>query len=162
MANELFNEDELDINPASCERTVTVLDVHGRQVQIPIFSKPMLDRNFQAIIRDLRNIRNAIGDGTSDSPDGLDELNDRITDLETLIATLENSNVVLGKTDSSVNKGSSVTVSIWAGTFGSEADTGVNVTGVGNRWVNIGSGKWVLVAWNGTQPYIAAVECPPT
>lgn len=69
---------------------------------------------------------------------------------------------VIGKIDdSSISKGGSCTVSVYAGSGGSEADTGMNITGVYNRWINMTSttGKWCWVGWNADVPYLISVEC---
>ncbi len=70
--------------------------------------------------------------------------------------------ICLGKTDSSINKGASGTVSIWDGPEGSESDTGNNVTGVYNRFANVGSGKWVIVIFFRGKKYLIGAECPLT
>ena len=52
---------------------------------------------------------------------------------------------VLVKTDASHAKGATGTVSIYSGTTkGSETDTGLNLTGVYNRFATLASGKWAL------------------
>lgn len=63
-----------------------------------------------------------------------------------------------GKTDAAHNKGASGTVSIWSGTKGSETDTTENVT-AWNTFANIGSGKWVVVAWVDGGWELIAAEC---
>lgn len=68
----------------------------------------------------------------------------------------------LGKTDGAINKGASGTVSIWDGPEGEEEDTDRNMTGVYNRFANIGSGKWVIFAVFRGRKYIVAPECPLT
>lgn len=66
---------------------------------------------------------------------------------------------VLGKTDSISNKGSaSVTVSVWAGPYGSEANTDMDIPNVGNNFASVDSGKWVWVSLNGGSPYITQTE----
>lgn len=66
---------------------------------------------------------------------------------------------LLGKADSAINKAASGTVSIWAGTPGSESDTTVNITSVYNRFDNVSSGKWVGVSFKNGQPYLTEKEC---
>jgi hypothetical protein len=67
----------------------------------------------------------------------------------------------VGKTDSSHSKGSTGTISIYSGALGSESDTGVNMTGVYNRFANVASAKWVRCHWNqdGQQWELVAAEC---
>jgi hypothetical protein len=67
----------------------------------------------------------------------------------------------VGKTDGTHNKGGSGTISIYAGTLGSETDTGLNMTGVYNRFATLTSGKWVRCEWNETDGAweITAAEC---
>ncbi len=66
--------------------------------------------------------------------------------------------IVLGKTDSSHNKGASGTVSVWGGAAGSEADTTINITAY-NRFANVGSGKWVVCAYIRRDWYLISAEC---
>jgi len=54
----------------------------------------------------------------------------------------------VGKTDAAINKGNSGTISIFAGALGGETDTTVNMSGIYNRFANVGSGKWVRCHWN--------------
>jgi hypothetical protein len=67
----------------------------------------------------------------------------------------------VGKTDADHDKGATGTVSIYAGSLGSESDTGANMTDVYNRFADIASGKWVRCAWNhdGQQWELTAAEC---
>lgn len=67
----------------------------------------------------------------------------------------------VGKTDAAHNKGATGAVSIYTGTLGSETDTGVNMTGVYNRFANVASGKWVRCEWNGALSdwELTAAEC---
>lgn len=65
---------------------------------------------------------------------------------------------LLGKTDASHAKGASGTVSVWAGTPGSESDTGVNVTAY-NRFSAVATTKWVWLNHNGDGFYLVAAEC---
>lgn len=66
---------------------------------------------------------------------------------------------LLGKTDATHNKGASGVVSIYSGdTKGSETDTGRNVT-AWNRFANVGSGKWVIVACVDGGYELVAAEC---
>lgn len=69
----------------------------------------------------------------------------------------------VGKTDASHAKSSTGTISIYAGTLGSESDTGVNMTGVFNRFADVDSGKWVRCEWNPSSPgsdwELTAAEC---
>ena len=66
--------------------------------------------------------------------------------------------IMLGKTDASHAKGASGVVSIWSGVEGSEADTGVNVTAY-NRFANLATTKWCIVASIQARLYIIAGEC---
>jgi hypothetical protein len=67
----------------------------------------------------------------------------------------------VGKTDSAHAKGSTSTISIYAGTLGSETDTTANMTGVHNRFADVASGKWVRCEWNGQYNdwELIAAEC---
>lgn len=67
----------------------------------------------------------------------------------------------LGKTDAAINKNARGTVSVWDGAWGSEADSGANIESVGNRWANVGSGKWCYVAFSPLNgyPILTAAEC---
>lgn len=67
----------------------------------------------------------------------------------------------VGKTDAAHSKGATGTISIYAGTLGSESDTNVNMTGVYNRFANVASGKWVRCEWNEKTGdwEITAAEC---
>jgi hypothetical protein len=64
--------------------------------------------------------------------------------------------IKLGKTDASIAKNASGTVSVWAGS--TEADTLENITSH-NRLGLIGSGKWVISAYFNGKWYIIAGEC---
>lgn len=64
----------------------------------------------------------------------------------------------LAKTDATLNKGATGTVSIYTGTALSESDTGVNATGV-NKFANLGSGKWIVIARIDGDEYAVAGEC---
>lgn len=65
---------------------------------------------------------------------------------------------ILGKTDASHAKGASGTISIYAGTPGSETDTTINITAF-NKFADIASGKWVWAMPYGVNWYITAAEC---
>lgn len=66
---------------------------------------------------------------------------------------------VLCKTDAQSTKGGAgITCSVWAGAVGSEADTSMDITGVGNLFASVGSGKYVWVTLNGGSPYITQTE----
>jgi hypothetical protein len=73
-------------------------------------------------------------------------------------------NEVIGKLDGTLSQGGSQTVSIWAGTAGSEADTTVNVSSC-RDWLMksgataIASGKKVQVKWINGIPYVVNAEC---
>lgn len=54
----------------------------------------------------------------------------------------------VGKTDASHAKSATGTVSIWAGTHGSESDTTINMASVYNRFADLDSGVWVRAEWN--------------
>ena len=76
-----------------------------------------------------------------------------------LYGTLNTIDRVLGKTDAAHAKAASGTVSIWAGTAGSESDTTINVTGVWNSFAAVAITKWVEVEWINGQPFLVAAEC---
>lgn len=65
---------------------------------------------------------------------------------------------LLVKTDSSHSKGASGSCSIFAGTKGSETDTGENIT-AWNRFADLDAGKWAVAAYvvNGWE--LIAGEC---
>lgn len=67
----------------------------------------------------------------------------------------------VGKTDIAHAKGVTGTVSIHAGTLGSETDTTADMTGVYNRYADVASGKWVRCEWNGQYNdwELVAAEC---
>ncbi len=64
----------------------------------------------------------------------------------------------LGKTDSAISKNSSGTVSVYAGTPGSESDSSLNIT-VYNKFADVASGKFVWCHHNGNGWYLTAAEC---
>lgn len=70
--------------------------------------------------------------------------------------------VRLGKTTAAWNKGTTATINIWEdGTAGSETQTaGATLTGCVNKFANVATGKWVIVARgaNGSY-YLIAAEC---
>jgi hypothetical protein len=67
---------------------------------------------------------------------------------------------VLGKTDGASTKGSgTVTVSVYAGAVNSDADTTMNITGVGNEFADVETTKYVWVTRNGGVPYLTSAEC---
>ena len=54
-----------------------------------------------------------------------------------------------GKTTvAAIGKGSSGTINVYAGTLGSETDTGQTLPSVYNRYANAAQGKWVTCGWN--------------
>jgi hypothetical protein len=61
---------------------------------------------------------------------------------------------ILGKTDSTVTGGSTVTVSVWGGTSGSETDSGLEVTGCRLLRGFIPASTFVYVEFINGQPYI--------
>lgn len=65
---------------------------------------------------------------------------------------------LVGKTDASVVKGFTVTVSLWDGDFGSESDTGTNITAK-SYFSDIDSAKWVAVVETVRGYIIIAWEC---
>jgi hypothetical protein len=67
----------------------------------------------------------------------------------------------LGKANSaiSINTGASNNVSLWAGTPGSESDTGIDFTAY-NKFGEIDSGAWVWCEDNGSGWYITSAVCP--
>jgi len=70
--------------------------------------------------------------------------------------------VRLGKTSAAWNKGTTATIDVWeSGTAGSETQTsGVMLAGCVNKFANVATGKWVIVARgaNGSY-YLIAAEC---
>jgi flavin-dependent dehydrogenase len=70
--------------------------------------------------------------------------------------------VRLGKTSAAWNKGTTATINVWeSGTAGGETQTsGVTLTGCVNKFANVATGKWVIVARgvNGSY-YLIAAEC---
>ena len=70
------------------------------------------------------------------------------TDASVVLVTHSPMLSFVGQTDASINKGTSGTISIYAGPLGSESDTTDNMSGVYNRFANVGSGKWVRCQWN--------------
>ena len=70
--------------------------------------------------------------------------------------------VRLGKTSAAWTKGTTATINVWeSGTAGSETQTsGVTLTGCVNKFANVATGKWVIVArcHNGSY-YLIAAEC---
>jgi hypothetical protein len=69
------------------------------------------------------------------------------------------SGVFIGKADGDIAKGSSGTVSVWAGTPGGESDTGTNIANCYNRAVDISTGQWVTVMFVNGFPYVVPLEC---
>jgi flavin-dependent dehydrogenase len=70
--------------------------------------------------------------------------------------------VRLGKTTAAWTKGTTATINVWeSGTPPSETQTsGVTLTGCVNKFANVATGKWVIVARgvNGSY-YLIAAEC---
>jgi hypothetical protein len=66
--------------------------------------------------------------------------------------------VMLGKTDEAIAKGTTGTVSIYAGESGTETDTGNNVE-CKNRFADVDTGKWVAFTLIGSFHYLIAAEC---
>lgn len=64
-----------------------------------------------------------------------------------------------GKWDSDVSKGGSGTVSVWAGTIGSESDTSENVSSVYNRVKDVVSGDATYVSWVDDGWQASPAEC---
>lgn len=64
----------------------------------------------------------------------------------------------IGKTDASHSKGASGTISLYSGTGGSASDTTENVTAY-NRFADLDSGKWCLLAYIGGGWELVAGEC---
>jgi hypothetical protein len=70
--------------------------------------------------------------------------------------------VRLGKTSSAWNKGTTATINIWeSGTPPSETQTtGVSISGCVNKFANVATGKWVMLAKAGNGSwYLIAAEC---
>lgn len=68
----------------------------------------------------------------------------------------EEINEFIGKTDSTHNKNSQGTISIYDGNL---ADTGDNMASVENKFANVGTTKWVQVRWNAGKWHLVAAEC---
>lgn len=68
----------------------------------------------------------------------------------------EEANEFIGKTDSTHNKNSQGTISIYDGNL---ADTGDNMASVENKFANVSSSKWVQVRWNAGKWHLVAAEC---
>lgn len=71
--------------------------------------------------------------------------------------------VRVGKTTAAWNKGTTATIDIWeSGTPPNETQsTGQTLTNCVNKFTNVASGKWVIVARGGTGYwYLIAAECP--
>jgi hypothetical protein len=70
--------------------------------------------------------------------------------------------VRLGKTSAAWNKGTTATINVWeSGTPPSETQTsGVTLAGCVNKFANVATGKWVMLArcQNGSY-YLIAAEC---
>lgn len=70
--------------------------------------------------------------------------------------------VRLGKTSAAWTKGTTATINVWeSGTPPSETQTsGVTLTGCVNKFANVATGKWVMLArcQNGSY-YLIAAEC---
>lgn len=68
----------------------------------------------------------------------------------------EEINEFIGKTDSTHNKNSQGTISIYDGNL---ADTTDNMASVENKFANVSSSKWVQVRWNAGKWHLVAAEC---
>ena len=55
---------------------------------------------------------------------------------------------LIGKVDGAHNRGTTATVSIYAGPLGGETDTQHDLVGVYNRFGDVPAGKWVRCVWN--------------
>jgi hypothetical protein len=70
--------------------------------------------------------------------------------------------VRLGKTSAAWNKGTTATINVWeSGTPPSESQTsGVTLANCVNKFANVSSGKWVMLAYGGAGAwYLIAAEC---
>jgi hypothetical protein len=67
---------------------------------------------------------------------------------------------MVGKADAAIASAASGTVSVWNGTAGSEADTGVNVTSYNRTGIEVGSGTWCKVISILGVLYVEPWECP--
>lgn len=65
---------------------------------------------------------------------------------------------VLGKTSSAWTKGTAQTINVWAGELGSEQQTSDQVR-AWNKFADIATGKWVMLARAGQHWYVIAAEC---
>lgn len=65
---------------------------------------------------------------------------------------------LLGKTSEAWAKGTSQTITLWAGTPGSEAELSDQVI-AWNKFANVASGKFVMVARANDTYYLIAAEC---
>lgn len=63
---------------------------------------------------------------------------------------------ILGKTDGAISSGGSGTISIYAGTPGSESDTGVNITAYSPLGA-LSISQWVWIHYNGAAYYVTSV-----
>lgn len=91
---------------------------------------------------------------------GFEIIGDADTSTTTVLVRYTPVVTLLGKTDASHAKGASGTVSVYAGTLGSETDSTDNVT-AWNRFAAISSGKWVRMLWLASSDdiEIIAAEC---
>ena len=64
----------------------------------------------------------------------------------------------LGKTTAAWSKGANATVDIYTGTPGSETKTGTQANCI-NKFANIATGKWVMLASLNGGWYVIAAEC---
>lgn len=64
----------------------------------------------------------------------------------------------LGKTSAAWTKGTSQTITLWAGTPGSEAALSDQVL-AWNKFADVASGKWVMLARANSSFYLIAAEC---
>jgi hypothetical protein len=66
---------------------------------------------------------------------------------------------VLGKTSAAWDKGTAQNITLWAGTLGSEQETS-DVVRAWNKFANVSSGRWVMLARASDHWYLIAAECP--
>jgi len=65
---------------------------------------------------------------------------------------------VLGKTSAAWDKGTAQNITLWAGTLGSEQQTS-DVVRAWNKFADVPTGRWVMLARSGEHWYLIAAEC---
>ncbi len=70
----------------------------------------------------------------------------------------EGGGFLLGKTTAAWNKGAAATIDVYTGTPGAETKTGTQA-GCINKFANIATGKWVMLASVNGGWYVISAEC---